>query len=70
MTQFSDNDSSCPRCNSENLFRLRRTWWMRLVGIHKHLRCQSCRLTLLCRKRTLLKPTATEPPQTRSGKPR
>ena len=49
MTRFTRDDAHCPRCNSENLFRFRRSWWMRLLGVEKHLRCQSCNLTVLYR---------------------
>lgn len=40
----------CPRCGHDFIVRLKRRWWMRLVGIDRHLRCGNCRRTLWYRE--------------------
>jgi len=38
----------CPRCRSEDNFRLRRKRWMRLIPFTHRYRCDDCTLEYLC----------------------
>jgi len=45
--RFTQDHHSCPKCGHPYLQRRKRALWMRLIGIQKHLRCESCQETIL-----------------------
>ena len=49
--RYTRDASACSVCGHPYLTRRRRSLWMKLLGIHKHLRCDACRSHLLYRAR-------------------
>lgn len=48
--RYVHDSLACPKCGNDYLTRRRRSWWMRLLGIDMHLRCEYCGRRVLYRQ--------------------
>lgn len=40
--QTENPPPKCPACGKPHLYRAPRTVWMRLLGVSRHYKCESC----------------------------
>lgn len=59
---YTHDSTHCPNCGNVYLARRKRSLWMRLIGIDKHYRCESCGCRVLYRKSA-----SDQPPPDDSG---